>query len=391
MSLRPTRRPSLRRAFCRQLLAIAGTSLLLHASATAAEPPVIGDTTLEAQLQQALHGSRVPAIAAAEIRAGQLNRLAVAGQRRNDGQDPVQLGDRWLIGSNGKPITAALIARLVDQGRLAWDTPLAELLPELKAGMHSAYRKVTLLELLSHRAGLPENVSDLKFFERFAHDRRALPAQRLAYVSRALRDKPIAPPGSKISYSNTGFILAAVIAERHTGRDWETLMREQLMAPLGMDSLAFGTTGAGEPRGHLKGKPALRPEDSNPLMFAPAGNVSMSLQDWARFCLDQLAGARGEGRLLSQDSYQRLQSLRAGALPASQKTPAALGWGVQASVAGRPGPVLLHGGSDGNWFALVALFPESGDGALVVANAGPDMGGEQLVSQVFVSLLPPKP
>lgn len=381
---------SLRRTFCGRLLALAGASLLLPSMASA-EAPAIADATLEAQLQQALQGSRVPALAAAEIRAGKLSRLAVAGLRRNDGQDPVQLGDRWLIGSNAKPITAALIARLVDQGRLAWDTPLAELLPELKGRMHAAYRRVTLLELLSHRAGLPENVSDLKFFERFVADRRALPAQRLAYVGRALRDKPIAAPGSKISYSNTGFILAAVIAERRTGQDWETLMREQLMAPLGMDSLAFGTTGAGEPRGHLKGKPALRPEDSNPLMFAPAGNINLSLQDWARFCLDQLAGARGEGKLLSADGYRRLQTALPGTLPASQKLPAGLGWGVQASIAGRPGPVLVHAGSDGNWYALVALFPANGDGALVVANAGPDMGGDQLTSQVFMSLLPPKP
>lgn len=67
---------------------------------------------------------------------------------------------------------------------------------------------------------------------------------------------------------------------------------------------------------------------------------------------------------------------------------APLGWGVQVSVAGRKGPVWLHGGSDGNWFALVALFPESGRGALVVANAGPDMDGEKVVQTVWLGLLP---
>jgi hypothetical protein len=61
---------------------------------------------------------------------------------------------------------------------------------------------------------------------------------------------------------------------------------------------------------------------------------------------------------------------------------------VQDSLAGRKGPVLMHGGSDGNWFALVVLFPESGRGVLVAANAGPDMGADKAVQEVVMSLLP---
>jgi CubicO group peptidase (beta-lactamase class C family) len=335
--------------------------------------------TLDAALQQALDGSRTPAVGAVEIVQGQVARSAVRGLRRNDGAEPVTLDDRWLIGSDGKPITTALIARLVDRGLLRWDQPLAELLPGLKASMRPAYRSVTLVELLSHRAGLPENTRDMKFFNGFYTDRRDLPAQRLAYVSRALREAPVAPPRTKTRYSNTGFMLAAVIAERVTGRPYEQLMRDEVFGPLGMTSVGYGPTPPGQPQGHSEGKPVQRAEQSNPLMFAPAGNLHLSLADWARFCVDQLAGARGEGKLLSAASYQRMHAT-APAFP--------LGWGVQASVAGRKGPVWLHGGSDGNWFALVALFPESGHGALVVANAGPDMDGEKVVQAVWLGLLP---
>jgi CubicO group peptidase (beta-lactamase class C family) len=314
-----------------------------------------------------------------EIVDGQVAHIAVQGLRRNDGAEPVTLDDRWLIGSNAKPLTAALIVRLVDRGVLRWDQPLQELLPSLKASMRPAYRRVTLAQLLSHRAGLPENHGDMKFFNTFYTDRRDLPAQRLAYVGRALRDAPVAAPGSKKIYSNTGFMLASVIAERATGRPYEQLMLDEVFAPLGMSTVAYGPPPAGQPQGHTEGKPVQRAEQSNPLMFSSAGNLHLSLADWARFCTDQLAGAHGQGKLLSADGYRRMQA----AEPA-----ASLGWGVQTSVAGRKGPVWVHAGSDGNWFALVALFPDSGRGALVVANAGPDMDGDKVVQAAFVALLP---
>lgn len=336
---------------------------------------------LDRLLQQTLQGSRVPAMGAVEIVDGKVAQLSVQGLRRNDGHDAVQPEDPWLIGSDGKPMTAALVARLVDRGLLAWDTPLEQLLPELKAGMHPGYRKVTLQQLLSHLAGLPENVSDMKFFNRFYADTRLLPQQRLAYVARALRDKPVAPAGTAVHYSNTGFMLAGVIAERVTGTPYETLMRTEVFEPLGMSSVGYGPTHAGQPTGHIKGKPVRRAQDSNPLMFAPAGNLHLNLGDWARFCVDQLAGGRGEGQLLSAASYRLMQSTPPGGK-------GSVGWGVQASLAGREGPVLVHGGSDGNWFALVTLFPSRGRGALVVANAGPDVGADQAVQTVLMALLP---
>lgn len=69
--------------------------------------------------------------------------------------------DVWLIGSDGKPMTATLIAKLVDRGKLSWTTQLSEMLPMLAKDMRAEYRTVTLLELLSHRAGLPHDVSDM--------------------------------------------------------------------------------------------------------------------------------------------------------------------------------------------------------------------------------------
>ena len=164
-------------------------------------------------------------------------------------------------------------------------------------------------------------------------------------------------------------MLAAVIAERATGKSYEDLMRREIFEPLVMTSVGFGATHAGQPNGHTGGKPISKPADSNPLFFAPAGNINLSLRDWARFCLDQLAGAKGRGRLLKAETYRRMQTAQLGG-------EVGLGWGIQDTLGGRPGPVLTHAGSDGNWYAEVALFPKTDAGVLVAANAGEDMGGK---------------
>jgi CubicO group peptidase (beta-lactamase class C family) len=156
-------------------------------------------------------------------------------------------------------------------------------------------------------------------------------------------------------------------------------MRREVFEPLGMAHVGFGLTRAGQPFGHLKDHPAT-PEDGNPDFFAPAGNMYMPLDDWARFCIDQLRGAKGQGRLLRPDTYRLMQTAQPGGVMG-------LGWGVVPSVAGRKGPVLTHAGSDGTWYALVALFPETGAGVLVTANAGEDMGGAAADKAVFLGLL----
>lgn len=71
--------------------------------------------------------------------------------------------------------------------------------------------------------------------------------------------------------------------------------------------------------------------------------------------------------VIAEKAYRLMQTAQAG-------SPAGLDWGVQESIAGRQGPVLVHQGSDGNWLAIAVLFPEQGTGALVVANAGPGRG-----------------
>lgn len=342
-------------------------------------------------LKKASQGTRTPGMGALIMRDGKVESLVVQGLRRNDGKERVRKDDVWMIGSTSKPMTIALVAKLVDRGTLAWDTPLAQYLPELAGTMRADYQKVNLVQLLSHRSGLPENILDLKYLDTYFKDTRPLPQQRLAFITEALKDAPVAPPGTKFNYSNTGFLIAAVIAEKVTNKSFEELMKLEVFQALDMKSAGFGPTTGAQPLGHRAGKPVTaamtKSDDGVPPMYTPAGNMHMSLGDWARFCLDQIAGNQGRGKLLKSESYRLMQTAQEG-------SPSGVDWGVQESIAGRKGPVLVHGGSDGNWLAWVVLFPKEGTGVLMVANAAEDMGADKAtqaaLGAVFPSLSPAK-
>ncbi len=195
---------------------------------------------LDATLAAAMAGTKVPAMSVLVMRDGKVAETAVRGVRRNDRAEPATLNDVWHIGSDAKPMTATLITRLVDRHVLAWNTPLARMFPELAESMRPEYRSVTLIELLTHRAGLAHDVADVTYFNAFFNDTRPLSEQRHDYIAHALQEAPIAPPGTKVSYSNTGFIIAAVIAERATGMSYEALMQREVFDPLGITHVGFG-------------------------------------------------------------------------------------------------------------------------------------------------------
>lgn len=329
-------------------------------------------------LSKAASGKKAPGAGLLTIQDYRVVDKTVYGVRRMGDPAPVTPSDVWNIGSDGKAMTAVMVARLVERGVLTWDATLASLLPEMAADMRPEYRTVTLLQLLTHTSGLPENVRDEKALNAlfYSPSVSTVPEQRQAYIARALQDAPKGRAG-KFSYSNTGFLIAAVLAERAAKSTYESLMRDEVFTPLGLTSAGFGLPPAGQPTGHNHGRIAV-PRDVNPDFFAPAGNIYLSLDDWARFCIDQLKGASGQGALLKPETYKVTQTAAPGA-------PVSMGWFLRDSIAGLPGPVLYHEGSDGAWFAIVALFPKSGSGVLAVTNGGKSMDGEQLTMAAAVN------
>ncbi|MDE2183514.1 MAG: beta-lactamase family protein [Alphaproteobacteria bacterium] len=327
-----------------------------------------------------MKGSAVPGMGVALIRNGKLAGIAVRGVREMGRSDPVQVDDLWLIGSNTKPMTATLILRLVEQKRLSLDAPLSAIDRELAKTALPVYRSITLHQMLAHTTGLPHDYHDVEKVMNSFRPGMPLPAERIAYLKLALSETPVSPSGKEYHYSNTGFILAAAVAEHATGLSYEDLMQREIFAPLGMHDTRLGLPPPGGNHGHMDGKPARATNEIPPAMN-PAGGVSLSLADLARFCIDQLNGAKGHGRLLTTADYKLMQS-------PDPATGNGLDWGTVKTGRKWQGPILEHGGSDEAWRSAVLLFPESGNALLVNANADKGMAGGAADSSVINALLP---
>jgi CubicO group peptidase (beta-lactamase class C family) len=327
--------------------------------------PAVGDPAVTQALKPIRQKFNVPAMAAAVVTSDGIRFAGAVGVRKRGTEIPVGLNDLWHLGSDGKAMTSTLIARLVERGQLKWDSTLGEVFPDLAPQMNPVFQKVTLLELLSHRAGLPAN---LNLADYLGSDARSL---RLRAVREELAKQPQSAPGSTFAYSNLGYIIAAAVVEKVTGKPWESEIADEVFHPLQMKSAGFGGTGTpgqiDQPWPHTEdGLPTSEngPDMDNPPVMGPAGRVHCSIQDWARFVQDQLRGARGESALLKPESYQTLQTPPFGG-------DYGLGWiVVTRSWAG--GKALNHSGDNTMNFANVWVAPQKNLAILVCVNQSGD-------------------
>ncbi len=362
------------------LICVASAAPVRAAQATEAMSAADTSVELGVLLEGALADGSVPAMGVLVMRDGRVTGQAVRGVRAADAPDPVLIDDAWHIGSDAKAMTATLIARLVERGVLSWTATLQELLPDTP--MRDEYRTVTLMDLLSHRAGLRDldDDADAALIQAAFVDERPLPEQRRAFAATVLNEAPIGPVRGESVYSNSGYVLAGAVAEHATGRAFEDLIQTEVFQPLGM-TVVFGPARRGDILGHRAGAPLIGLKADNPPIFAPVGAVKLSLRDWAAFALDQMAGERGEGRLLSAGTYRLLHTPQG-------ETDAALGWGVRLDwPAGAPQRMLSHAGSNGYNYALIALLPERNSGVLIAANAGEGTSAAEQETAVLMRLM----
>jgi len=262
-------------------------------------------------------------------------------------------------------MTAMLVALLVQDKKLSYDMTLEKALPDLAKKMHEDYRKVTLEQLLTHRAGL---AGDLPGRWMKIPRTGPTPAMRTSAAKAGLADEPEVAPGLKFAYSNLGYVIAGAVCERAGKDTWESLMKKRIFTPLDMKSAGFGAMGTrgkiDQPLQHGEdGKPVEPgPNADNPPVFGPAGRVHCTLGDWGKFMADQLKGAKGEEGLLPAEAYKKLHQPLAKGLT---YTPG--GWLYNKLP---QGVVLTHDGSNTLNHATAILVPSKDVAILIVTNQG---------------------
>jgi len=354
---------------------------------TPTAPKSAAPENLNAVLEPVRKKYDLPALAGAIVTSDGLSAAGAVGVRKYGTDTPVTLDDQFHLGSDTKAMTATLLATLVEEGKISWSTTLEQVFPELtapdaKAKMNPAYRKVTLEQLLAHRAGFTDESWPKR---RSFDDMHKLPGspreQRAWYVAMVLSEPPVSEPGSKFLYSNRSYAVAGAIAEKIANDSWESLMQKRIFQPLGMSSCGFGAMGSFDPNSsdprkidqpwqhslvlllHKPIEPG--PQSDNPPAIGPAGTVHCSVVDWGKFITAHLRGEKGLPGILKPETFKRLHT-----------PPFGGDYGYGWMVVDRPwagGHVFTHAGSNGMNFAVVWMAPAKDFAALVMTNQG---GGE---------------
>ena len=334
------------------------------------QPPIgaMGDGRLDEIVEWVRASHALPSLATIVVHQNQVTEVAAVGTRSINGSAAVTTDDKWHLGSLTKSMTATLAGVLVEMSVVSWDTTPLDVWPELDSSINPQFRTITLRNLLSHTSGLrrvneaPSKYGDLTSGT-FVEKRRAFAAELLSGA-------PIGPIG-RSDYSNGGFIVAGAMLETMMSAPYETLLQDYVFAPLGMIDSGFGAPGTAgmsdQPLGHRERVGGYEPVEpgagaDNPQVFAPAGTVHTTLQDYANYMIAHINGARGFDGIVTAQTFSVLH--------APVDNGSALGWGVGPSGPWRNHTELAHGGSNLRWYAIVRLIPGLDGGALFITNAG---------------------
>lgn len=354
--------------FFRPLFVLLAT---VGSAASAATP--IDPRAIDAVATRAMVAFDVPGIAIAIVKDGKTIFAKGYGTRRAGDTAPVTPDTIFQIGSNTKAFTAAALAILVDEGKLAWDDKVIDHLPEFR--MYDPYvtREFTIRDLLTHRSGLGLGAGDLMF----------VPATDMsrAEIIRGLRHlRPVSSFRSHYDYDNLLYIVAGEVVASVSGQSWERFVETRILKPLGMTRCSANLAGASggddvaSPHVVIDGKARPVPA-TNMDVVGPAGTINCSVTDMAKWLTVQLGqGAMGAGPpLFSPERSAEMWTMNTvtpaspalGSLLRSHFSGYALGWEVSDNFGFKR---VAHTGGVIGTVTSVAMIPELKLGVLVFTN-----------------------
>lgn len=312
--------------------------------------------------------NQIPELGFAVISPDSILELQTLGFHRTDlknEQTKANFSDYFHLGSNAKAITGFVAAYLIENNKIKWTTKFFDLFPAWKKNSNPAYHNITLVDLLSHRAKIQPYTSGLEFQElpEFKGDKSE---QRKQFSNYLLIEKPVKNNGKVYNYSNAGYSIAALMLEKVSGKTWEQLTKELMITKVKVN-IEFGfpnRVNLKQPYGHwiendtLK---ALGPDIDYDLALAePAGDISMTLPDYAKFIQFNLQGLSGKDNVLKASTYDFLHF---GLQDYS------IGWGN----VNKDGKQLSqHSGSAGTFYCYTLIDKTNKLAYIIVANSATD-------------------
>lgn len=282
----------------------------------------------------------------------------------------------FRIGSVSKLLTWTAVMQLIEQGKLDLDVDVNTYLKHFK--VPATYDKpVTLRHLLTHTPGFEDRVVGL-----FAHD-----SEKMTPLGELLaRELParVRAPGELSSYSNHGTALAGYIVAEVSGMSWEEYVEKHLLEPLGMTHTLVRQPAADKlPANMSKGYKfqggRFVEEPFEYIPASPAGSISSSAEDMARFMIAHLQnGQYGDQRILQEETAKKMRE------PLFTHDERLDGMAYGFMRLNYNGEQIVEHGGDTLWFhSSLVLLPERGAGFFVAYNTNTGTVRRELFDAFF--------
>jgi CubicO group peptidase (beta-lactamase class C family) len=319
---------------------------------------------LGAFVERAQKALGVPGVSIGLVQGGKVVLASGFGVRRLGQPTPVDGDSLYIIASNTKAMTTLLLAKLVGEGKLTWDTPVTSVLPQFRLGDADTTRRVLVKHLVCACTGLPR-----QDFEWLLEFKNATPASALAVLGTM---QPTSGFGEMFQYSNPlaaagGYVGGHVLfPAKELGEAYDVATLDFARALGGNHATSHGLS--------IDASPDLAAMDVNYSIVPvrPAGGAWSSVKDMLKYVSMELAG----GRLPDGTRYIPEAALLARRAPqVSIGKDATYGMGLEVDTTYGT-PVVHHGGSMIGYKSDMMWLPEHNVGAVILTNS--DAGGAML-------------
>ncbi len=308
----------------------------------------------------------VPGVAIAVVKDGEIIYSGGCGTKELGKDDPVNTETLFCLGSSTKAFTSFAAGLLVDEGVLDWRKPISDYIPWFRLKDENASQNVDVLDLLTHRSGLPKHPLC----------REIQPGSKKEFVKRVGYLNNSGGLRERWQYSNINYIIVTCIIEEITGKSWNEYYKENIFEPLEMSRTYCNVAGAIED-GNIA-KPYLEKDTVIEKMgyyhdsiLSGAGTIYSNVDDMANWLIMHLnKGIYNENQLMNQRTISSMH-IPHSATPWPVSYPElfynsyGLGWFVTSY---RGHLHIHHGGVLMGYSAMVSFMPEYNAGVVVLAN-----------------------
>jgi CubicO group peptidase (beta-lactamase class C family) len=351
------------------LLIVVSAALTMFANAQNINRTKFISDSLQTYISRALTNWRIPGAAVCIIKDGKIVLMKGYGVKELGLNDKVDENTLFMIGSNTKAFTAIALAMLQASGKLSLDDKITKYIPTFRLDNKPAGDMVTIRDLLCHHIGFQTYQGDFTFYN--TNLTRDQVIEKMALVKAAY------PFRTKWGYTNSAFLTAGQVIPAVTGKSWETYIKENIFAPLGMgNTLALSKDMPkviNKTAAHtlVDGRLTAIPYDQIDGL-APAGSISSSVNDLSKWVMVQLNdGKVGQRQVIPlaaiqatrepQDIVKNVHHLNG----TDDYELYGLGWFLEDYMGHN---IVMHTGAVGGYVSSVTLVPQDHLGIIILTN-----------------------